>query len=307
MNYELKTVEVQLRQSPKEAIAQWESHYLRQLDEAVETVLENREKSPVVLLAGPSAASKTTSGQRLKERLLEQEIPAHLISMDNYFISWDAEDFPVTAEGNRDLESPLCLDIPLLNAHFTRLCAGQSIAVPIYDFPTHRRLPDRSIQMDASQGDVFIFEGIHALNPLFTDRHPEACRIYVAPSAGFARDGAVVCAPTALRLMRRLVRDYQFRGATAEYSLQLWGNVIASEKIYIEPYRAGAHAVVDTTLGYELNVLRPYVLPLLQGLGREVPCREEVDEALGALWDITPLSPELVPAASILREFIGDV
>lgn len=305
MNYALDQIEEQLRKDPAGEIARCEAHYFGQLEAAAEAVLVSRTESPVVLLAGPSASSKTTSGQRLKELLMAQGVPAHLISMDNYYVSWDEAEFPMTEDGERDLESPLCLDIPLLNQHFSKLCDGQSIAVPIYDFPSHSRLEDRSLHMDPSQGDVFIFEGIHALNPLFTEQHPEACRVYVAPDSGFSRNGKPVCSPGALRLMRRLVRDYQFRGATAEYSLQLWGNVRSSEKIYIEPYRESAHAVVDTTLGYELSVLRPYILPLIQDLDRDVASREAVEEALTALKEVTPMGPELVPEESILREFIG--
>lgn len=298
-------MEARLREDPGAEIAQCEAHYFSQLEAAAEAVLLNRTESPVVLLAGPSASSKTTSGQRLKELLMAKSVPAHLISMDNYYVSWDTEDFPMTEDGQRDLESPLCLDIPLLNQHFSQLCDGKSIEVPIYDFPSHNRLENRSLHMDPSQGDVFIFEGIHALNPLFTEQHPEACRVYVAPESGFSRDGKLICSPGALRLMRRLVRDYQFRGATAEYSLQLWGNVRASEKIYIEPYRESAHAAVDTTLGYELSVLRPYILPLIQDLSQDVASREAVEEALTALKEVTPLGQELVPETSILREFIG--
>ncbi len=305
MNYELFEIEKQLQENPAEIIAHCEEHYFSGLETAAEAVLLNRMESPVVLLAGPSGSGKTTSGLRLKELLSERGVTAHLISMDNYFRSWDAADFPRTADNQRDLESPLCLDIPLLNEHFSRLCAGEDIAVPVYDFPSHSRVEGQSVRMDASLGDVFIFEGIHALNPLFTEQHPEACRVYVAPESGFTQNGTLVCPPSSLRLMRRLVRDYQFRGAAAEYSLQLWGNVVSSEKLHITPYQTGAHAVVDTTLGYELGVLRPFILPLIEPLPREVSCRAEVDAALAALSAVTEVNAELVPDTSILREFIG--
>lgn len=305
MNYELNQIEEQLRRDPAGCIAQSEQRYHGQLEMAAETVLKNRSKSPVVLLAGPSAAGKTTSGRRLQELLTVRGAPAHLISMDDYYRSWDVADFPRTADGERDLESPFCLDIPLLNQHFSLLCDGQDITVPVYDFPTHSRKEGEGVYMDASRGDVFIFEGIHALNPLFTAQHPEACRVYVAPASGFARNKTPVCPPAALRLMRRMIRDYRFRGAAAEYSLALWGNVLSSEKIYILPYKEEAHAVVDTTLGYELSVLKPYALPLLEGLPQDVPCRKEANEALTALESVMPMSSKLVPEGSILREFIG--
>ena len=305
MNYELSKINAALRQDVTAAILQCEENYHAQVEAVARAVLQNREKSPVVLLAGPSGSSKTTTGTRLKEKIDALGVPAHLISMDNYYVDWDEPDFPRTPAGERDLESPLCLNIPLLNEHFSLLETGVDIQVPIYDFPTHKPLEDQFIPMSPSHGDVFIFEGIHALNPLFTTQHPEAFRLYVSPESGFVQGDAVVCSPTILRLMRRVVRDAQFRGATAEFSLSLWGNVIASEKIYIEPYKSSAHGVINTTMGYELGALKPYVEPLFRTLGADVPCRDMIDEAL-AVMELVPEVPHaLVPQDSIVREFIG--
>ncbi len=303
MNYELETVLAQLSEDPAGAIAGWEAEYQKQVAAAAERIAANRKKSPVVLLAGPSGSSKTTTAARLREQLSVLGIQAHLISMDNYFLSREAPDFPKLSDGSPDLESPECLDIPLLEEHFSLLETGEDIYVPIYDFPTHRRLPDRSLRMDPSQGDVFLFEGIHALNERF--HHPDACRVYVSPEDGFSREGRPFCTPVLLRLMRRMVRDYQFRGATAQYSLGLWDNVVESEKRYIEPYRAGADCRITTTLAYELGVLRDYVLPLVRDLPETVPCRDQVQALREIFSQVPPLASGLVPEESILREFIG--
>ena len=305
MIYDLHEVARQLQSDAPGAIAQWEQNYSDQIAQVAELVMKNRALSPVVLLSGPSGSSKTTSGRRLRDLLIAQEIPAHLVSMDNYYLPWDAPDFPMTADGQRDLEAPGCLDIPLLNEHFAMLERGEPIDIPIYSFPTHSRLEGRSIHLDIAPGDVFIFEGIHALNELFTQQHPQACRVYVSPVSSFGMGDQVLCTPQQLRLMRRIVRDHQFRGATAEYSLQLWDNVLSSEKIYIEPHRDQAHGIVDTTLGYELQTLQPYIVPLLRELPKTVPSYDEVQKALRGLSYITPLDSRLVPADSILREFIG--
>ncbi len=305
MIYDLYEVARQLQTDAPGAIKRWEQHYSNQIAQVAELVVENRTLSPVVLLSGPSAASKTSSGRRLRDLLIARKIPAHLVSMDNYYLPWSAPEFPMTSDGQRDLEAPGCLDIPLLNEHFAMLEQGKPIDIPIYSFPTHSRLEGRSIHLDIAPGDVFIFEGIHALNELFTQQHPQACRVYVSPVSSFGAEGQVLCVPQQIRLMRRIVRDHQFRGATAEYSLQLWDNVIASEKIYIEPHRAQAHGVVDTTLGYELQTLQPYIVPLLRELPQSVPCYAQVQAALKGLSYITPLDSRLVPEDSILREFIG--
>ncbi len=305
MIYDLRAVARQLQTAPEAAISGWEQHYSQQLSQTAELVLENRAHSPVVLLAGPSGSSKTTSGRRLRDLLIARDVPAHLISMDNYFIPWSDPDFPMTPDGQRDLEAPGCLDIPLLNEHFALLEQGEPIDIPIYSFPLHTRLEGRSIHLDVSPGDIFIFEGIHALNELFTGQHPQACRIYVSPVSSFGEGSEILCQPRQLRLMRRIVRDHQFRGCTAEHSLALWDNVLSSEKIYIEPHRAQAHGVIDTTLGYELQALSPFVTPLLRELPEAVACRGSVAEVLEGLRHITPIDPRLVPDDSILREFIG--
>lgn len=305
MNFDFDTIQTALRENPAAEIKTWEEGYLAQIQSVARMVLQNRENSPVVLLSGPSGSSKTSTGTRLRDALNAMGAPAHLISMDNYYIDWDEPGFPRTPEGERDFESPRCLNIPLLNQHFSQLETGKDILVPIYDFPTHRPLEDKFVPMSPSKGDVFIFEGIHALNPLFTAQHPQAFRLYVSPAASFEMDGEVVCYPILLRLMRRVVRDAQFRGAPAEFSLKLWGNVIASEKIYIEPYKASAHAQINTTLGYELGVLKGFVLPRLSNLPQDVPCRDLVEEILTLMERVNEIPSDLVPQDSILREFIG--
>lgn len=305
MNFDFDTIKAALKENPAAEILKWEENYLSQIRSVAQMVLQNREKSPVVLLSGPSGSSKTSTGTRLRDALKDMGAPAHLISMDNYYIDWDEPGFPRTPEGERDLESPRCLNIPLLNQHFSQLETGEDILVPIYDFPTHRPLEGQFIPMSPAQGDVFIFEGIHALNPLFTHQHPQAFRLYVSPAASFEDGDKILCSPILLRLMRRVVRDAQFRGATAEFSLKLWDNVISSEKVYIEPYQGSAHATINTTLGYELGALKNYVLGQFADLPQDVPCREMVDQILALLGQVDAVPAELVPQDSILREFIG--
>jgi uridine kinase len=301
VTYELR----QVFEDPAAAIDRCENAYGTQVEQAARMVLENREKSPVVLLAGPSGSSKTTTAERLVDALARQGVRGHLISMDNYYLSRSDPAFPRQPDGKPDLESPLGLDIPLLNEHFALLETGQDIYVPIYDFPSHSRLEGRSLRMDPSQGDVFVFEGIHALNPRFTDQHPDALRIFVSPEDDFSLDGEKVCGPILLRLMRRLSRDYLFRGASVQYSLELWGNVLESEKQYVSPYKASAHCCITTTLAYELCVLKGYVAPLLGSVPADAPCGDQVMAMGELLPKIQDISPELVPQSSILREFIG--
>lgn len=305
MSINIRTMGAALAQDMTKTVLECEAAYHRQVDEAARAILARREKSPVVLLSGPSGSSKTTTGTRLREKIAALGVPAHLISMDNYYVDWNEPDFPRLPNGERDLESPMCLNIPLLNEHFSLLEEGVDIQVPIYDFPTHKPLEDQFIPMSPSHGDVFIFEGIHALNPLFTEQHPEAFRLYVSPEEVFCLNGEVLCDPELLRFMRRVVRDRQYRGALAEFTLSLWDNVVNSEKIYIAPYKKTAHAVVNTTIGYEPWAMKPFVSALFSGLGQNVSCRELVDRVLVLMEQITDVPLEMVPADSIVREFIG--
>lgn len=305
MTYAIEDVRRRLEADARDAVAGWEQTYRDAVSCTADAIIQNRENSPVVLLAGPSGSGKTTTATRIRDRLVERGVNAHLLSMDNYFLSRSDPGFPLLPDGSPDLESPLGLDIPLLNEHFALLETGGDIYVPIYDFPSHSRMEGRSMRMDASQGDVFIFEGIHALNDLFTEKHPDAYRVYVSPEDDFSLDGKPFCTPEAMRLMRRIVRDYLFRGATAAYSLGLWNNVMAGEREHILPFREKAHSRITTTLPYELGVLGTFAGPLLQDLPPDVPCRDLVDRVLWMLRYIPKVPAELVPADSILREFIG--
>lgn len=305
MNFEYSEISRALSAGEAGAVAAWEETYRQNIRDTAEKIIWNREKSPVVLLSGPSGSGKTTTGLRLKETIISLGVTAHLISMDNYFRSWDAPDFPRLQNGDRDLEAPECMDIPLLNEHFDILETGGAIAVPLYDFPTHNRVEGHGEVLDSSHGDIFIFEGIHALNPQFTERHPHAFRLYISPEKGIEKNQEVLFTPILLRLMRRTVRDAAFRGAKPEYSLTLWSNVLEGERKYVAPYKDSAHVKFNTTLPYEPGIMKPYAMNAFSRLPQSIPCREMVDAVLKGLAVIEELPSEIVPQDSILREFIG--
>ena len=303
MTLDLTQIEAQLQSAPEEAIRRWEKEYFDRLNAVADRILSEKESSPIVLLAGPSGSAKTTTGIRLKERLEALGNPAHVISMDNYFLSLN-EDYPRTPEGKKDFESPLCLDMDLLNSHFATLEAGEDVYVPYFDFLSGMRDPDRQTLLDASSGDIFIFEGIHALNPAFTGAHPNAFRLYVAPDKYYTRNGKTLLDPILLRLMRRSVRDAASRGADMAYTLELWPNVLDGEKKYILPYRDSADEQIDSALSYEPQALCSALLPVLLALPREVCCRDSVDRLISALRETVPLTAP-IPGTSILHEFLG--
>ena len=303
--FDMEKVLADLEKDPAGAIAGWEAGYRDQIQKVADFIDKNRHKSPIVLLSGPSGSSKTSTATRIQKRLVEMGITAHLLSMDNYFIGLDDENYPRLDNGRPNLESPDCLDMALLDDHFSKLEAGQDIYVPEYDFHNQRRVEGAGTFMDIEPGDVFIFEGIHALNRRFTDRHPDACRIYVSPEAVYQQDGNVICTTVQLRLIRRLVRDYLFRGAEAAYTLGLWDNVLVGEDQNIAPFQTTAHCQVVTAMPYELGVLKKFVLPLIRDLGPDVPRADQVEAIRVMMGEIPMLSAALVPDDSIVREFIG--
>lgn len=305
MNFDYSDISRALSAGAAGAVAAWEETYRQNIRDTAEKIILNRELSPVVLLSGPSGSGKTTTGLRLKEAIISLGITAHLISMDNYFRSWNEPGFPTLPNGEKDLEAPECMDIPMLNEHFDILEAGGSIAVPLYDFPTHSRVEGYREKLDASHGDIFIFEGIHALNPQFTERHPWAFRLYISPEKGIELGSKVLFTPILLRLMRRCIRDAAFRGAEPAYSLGLWSNVLEGEQKYVAPYKDSAHIKFNTTLPYEPCIMKPYAMMAFSTLPQNVPCREMVDAVLKGLSVIEELPSEIVPEDSILREFIG--
>lgn len=305
MNYDYREVKNALSAGAAGAIRAWEAQQKQTLRDTAEAIIANREKSPVVLLSGPSGSGKTTTGHRLAKEIQEQGVRTHLISMDNYFVPRHTPGFPRLPNGEPDLESPYCMDIPLLNRHFGMLETGESISVPYYDFYTQDRDPNKETVLDGSKGDIFLFEGIHALNPLFTDQHPHAFRLYVSPEKGIELDGEVLLTPAHLRLMRRVVRDAAFRGASPSYSLRLWVNVVKSEVKNVSAYKHTAHSCLNTTLAYEAGVMKPYAQKAFSDLEEDVPCRDMVEQVLSSLRHIETVPAELVPEESILREFIG--
>ncbi len=225
--------------------------------------------------------------------------------MDDYYLDRDSIEFPRLPNGAHDLESPHGIDLPLLYAHIDALARCESVDVPCFNFPMHSRIPDKTTRLEMHEGDVVIFEGIHALNTLFTERQPDATRLYVCADADFTLDGRVVLPKVWIRFLRRSMRDRTYRGSPVEHTLELWENVLAGEAAHIAPYAASAHIRIDTTHAFEPGVLLPYARASLLALPEDVPHRAMIDAILDVAGEVTPIDPLLVPADSLLRtEFV---
>lgn len=299
MAYQLKEINDAIRADPAAFLAACDQKYQKRVSEAADKILERLEASPIVLLSGPSGSGKTTTALKLEEELEKRGIETHTVSLDNYYRTRDPN------EGEVDLESPQCLDMELLDETFTSLSRGEEVTVPHFVFSRQMRDTSRGRPLRLKKNEVAIFEGIHALGPGVAGPHPEATRLYISARSNVMEGEALRFKGTWMRLVRRAVRDFNFRGSEVAYTLSLWANVRRGEKLYISPYKDTAHVTVDSSLAYEVSVMKNYALPLLQAVPQENPRRKELLELLSAFEAFEPIDPALVPKDSLLREFIG--
>lgn len=305
MDLQLNEINFKTVSDPKAFLAEGDAQYYAKVAEAAERIIENKKNSPIVLLSGPSGSGKTTTAMKIAEALNERGVGTHYVGMDDYFTTVSPETTPRTPEGDYDLESPLCLDMELLNDHFTRLSRGERIYVPKYEFSRQMRIqePSKSIKLKADE--VVIFEGIHALNDAITDRHPEAFKLYISASSNVVFQGRQVFKSTWFRLVRRMVRDFKFRGTDPKGTLTMWANVRRGERLHISPFKSKADLRFDTAFPYELPVFNATATQLFQSVPEGIERYEELRQVLPALQLFGHIDEDLVAPDAMIREFIG--
>ena len=305
MDLQLSDINFKTVSDPKGFLAEGDAQYLAKVTEAAERIIENKKNSPIVLLSGPSGSGKTTTAMKIAEALNERGVGTHYVGMDDYFTTVSPETTPRTPEGDYDLESPLCLDMELLNDHFTRLSRGERIYVPKYEFSRRMRIQEPSKSIKLKPDEVVIFEGIHALNDAITDRHPEAFKLYISASSNVVFQGRQVFKSTWFRLVRRMVRDFKFRGTDPKETLAMWANVRRGERLHISPFKSKADFRFDTAFPYELPVFNAVATQLFQSVPEGIERYEELRQVLPALQLFGHIDEELVAPDAMIREFIG--
>lgn len=306
MPYCLDQINQAVRQDPAAFMAAGDAAFHEKVCRAADLIQSHRDKSPVVLLSGPSGSGKTTTAGMINAELERRGIHTHTISMDDYFLTPDPSTAPRTPDGEMDFESPLMLDLALLDDHFSRLARGEEILVPHFEFARRMRNDSKGTPLRLGPDEVAIFEGIHALNTTITGKHPEATRLYISARSDVVDGEGKVCFKgTWMRLTRRAVRDYNFRGTDVKGTLDMWANVRRGEKLYISPYKQTAHMLFDSSLPYEVSVMVCYARPLLAAVPEENQRRHELLELIASFDRFEPIDPATVPAASLLHEFIG--
>ena len=246
-----------------------------------------------------------SAAEKIAEALEERGVRTHYVAMDDYFNTVTPETVPRTPEGEMDLESPLCLDMELLNRHFAMLSRGERIYVPKFEFSRQMRVqePGKSLRLHADE--VVIFEGIHALNDMITNVHPEAFKLYISARSDVVFEDRVVFKRTWFRLVRRMVRDYNFRGSDPQDTLRMWGNVRRGEIAYISPFKDKADYQFDSSFPYEMSVFNHTATKLFQSVPEGVERFEELRRVLPALQLFGVISETLVAPDAMIREFIG--
>ena len=276
----------------------------RQFEEFATSVTE--EKKKVVLIAGPSSSGKTTTAKRLCGEIsrLTGEEPLYL-GTDDYFV--EREDSPIGPDGKPDYEGIDCLDLGLFNAQMEQLLEGKEADLPEFDFRTgHKAFGKRITKLRKNQ--VLVIEGIHSLNDILTENIPrgDKYKIYISPLTQLAVDRHNRISTADARLMRRIVRDNQFRGYDAETTLDLWPKVRAGESVNIFPYSSSADVVFNSSTVYETCLLKTYAEPLLEAIPETSAQYEEAQRILNFMKYFEKIEcPDAVPDNSILREFIG--
>lgn len=283
------------------AMQEADAIFLEQLCRIAKAIQNAAESRPIVLISGPSGSGKTSTAYLLERFLHHWSCPSHTISMDHFFRTMTPEQHALSAAGKMDLESPDRVDIPHLNATLEKVIAGQPVWIPRYDFPSTTRT-DQDHLLTRKPGELLILEGIHALNPkVITIPEHKTTRIYVSVRTRIS-EGGTILHPSRLRLIRRMLRDKNFRHRTLPETIAMFEKVQAGEHRYIAPYKNLAQYSVDTFLPYEIGIYKSL-------LSREItacfqhPMLKELSEIWGS---ITPLPLHLVPKDSLVREFAGD-
>ncbi len=282
-----------------------EAYYDGQLSNIADTIYNDSRSIKIVLLAGPSSSGKTTTAKKLSIYLRSKGFATHSLSIDDYFV--DREKTPKDENGEYDFESLKCVDTKLFNTHLTKLLNGEEVNIPTYNFVLGKREFHDDKKLKLGKKDIIVIEGLHALNDELTssiDRRHKY-KIFIAPLTQMNLDDHNFIHSTDIRKLRRIIRDNRTRGKTADVTLKMWGKITQGEINNIYPFQDNVDKVVNSSMVYEVSVLKTYAEPLLFNVDEDDFIYPEALRLINFLRNFLPMPSDLIPPDSVIREFIG--
>lgn len=265
---------------------------------------KNGQRVKLVLISGPSSSGKTTFSKRLSIQLMANGLRPYPISLDNYFV--DREKTPKDEQGDYDYESLYALDLEFFNKQLQDLLHGDEVELPRFNFTTGKR-EFKGDKLKVDDNMILILEGIHALNPELTPHIPadNKYKIYVSALTTILLDNHNYIPTTDNRLLRRIIRDYKYRGYSAEETIRRWPSVRAGEEKWIFPYQENADAMFNSALLFELAIMKDYAIPILRNVPNNKPEYSEACRLRKFLEYFASVQDKELPPTSLLREFLG--
>lgn len=292
------------KSDPKAFISMTEDIYNHDLKWIVEQIINTEGNRHVVLLSGPSSSGKTTTSKKLSDEFIRQGAEVQLISMDDFYLG--EKYVKKLPNGKPDFESVEALDIELIKKSIEQLTTTGECIIPTYDF-AHSMRSDKTKTIKLGKNSVIIMEGIHALNPIFSEGQSKAkvMKVYTAVKQGIKNNEDYVLTNREIRFIRRIVRDNYFRKVDPEYMISMWDTVVDGEKKYIRPYRYTSDFTVNSIHIYEPCVMKEMAIPIFESIPRSNPHYEFIQKLKCALEEFETIDSSFVPKNSLIREFIG--
>ena len=290
--------------NPADFVLKCEQRYNNIIEDIAKRIVEETGRE-IIMLAGPSSAGKTTTARKLCENLNKKGVKTYVLSLDDFYLN--REDIPYLPDGTQDYETVYALDLQLFTECVNRLLMGETVKNPVFDFTTGKRSDKEFNEITLGKEDVVIIEGLHALNPVITEKiEGKLLKIYINVSSRiYDNKGNIILNKRNMRFVRRMVRDYKFRDSTVDNTYKLWRNVTAGEDKYLFPFRDNADIKVNTIHLYESCVLKSQALPLLYESEISDEYKDDAKKLCKALEKFEDINISSVPEDSLLREFLG--
>jgi uridine kinase len=291
-------------EAPYEFATKVENQYDSIIKSVAERICQNPDQTKLIMLSGPSASGKTTSSRKLHKDLSDRGVEAITISLDDFFKC--RFDVPLLPNGKCDFESTAALDLPLLHQCLKNLLDKGQTELPSFDFKTGKPSPFTH-KIELKENGVAIVEGIHALSDVITEKLPQNryLKIYVRVVKSVYQNDEKVLTNRDVRFIRRLLRDFRYRGSSPENTFNMWPQVCRGENLYIKPFLKKADITIDSFLPYEMCIYKDSAIELLEQVDVNSVFSRKSNELISALKLFEPIDKNAAPNTSLIREFIG--